>query len=320
MTASLTYTAASRRPTPAQLVGDHPVMRELRALVVQVAAGDTPVVVEGPTGSGKELVVGLLHTLSGRRGRLVPVNVATLDNHLAEAELFGAEKGAYTGAVERRDGLIHAAMEGTLFLDEAGDLALPLQTKLLRVLEDGGVRRVGAREEQYVPFRLVTCLQRPRVELVRQGRWREDFMFRVSGVVISVPSLAERASDVPLLARHFLERHGRPPLPPELSAFLSRQPWPGNVRQLKRVIERAAVLAGLAELTFSHLERALRVDSSVDAERELRELSEVELERARFRAALSAARTRGEAARALGLSERTFYRHLRRLGLAERER
>lgn len=320
MTVSLNLVASSSRPLHAELVGKHPSMVELRALITQVAPQEAPVVVEGPTGSGKELVVKLLHSLSGRRGRLVPVNVATLDNHLAESELFGAEKGAYTGAVERRDGLIHAAAEGTLFLDEAGDLAIPLQTKLLRALEDGGVRRVGAREEQQVRFRLVTCLQRSPAELARRGRWREDFMFRVSGVVITVPALVQRASDVPMLATYFLAQSGRPPLSMELNAFLAHQPWPGNVRQLKRVIERAAVLAGVGEIALAHLERALRVDFSVDAEQEQREVNEVELERARFQAALSAARTRGDAARLLGLSERTFYRHLRRLGLAERER
>lgn len=315
MTVSMSVPVPPNR-VQAHLVGEHPTMVALRALVLQLAPGDMPVVVEGPTGAGKELVVGLLHSLGGRRGRLVPVNVATLDNQLAESELFGAEKGAYTGAATRRDGLIHAAVEGTLFLDEAGDLAMPLQTKLLRVLEDGRVRRVGAKDEEFVPFRLVTCLQRSPAELARRGRWREDFMFRVSGVVIRVPALAERASDVPLLAAHFLERGQRPPLPAELNAFLTHQPWPGNVRQLKRVIERAAALAGRGEIALQDLERALRTDFAVEPAENRTVGRESELERARYRAALAAARTRVDAARALGLSERTFYRHLRRLGLS----
>lgn len=316
MTASLKLAAGSPLPLQAQLVGEHALMVELRALIAQVAPGDTPVVVEGPTGSGKELVVKLLHSLSGRRGRLVPVNVATLDNQLAESELFGAEKGSYTGAMERRDGLIHAAAEGTLFLDEAGDLALPLQTKLLRALEDGGVRRVGAKEEQHVPFRLVTCLQRSPAELARCGRWREDFMFRVSGVVITVPPLAAKASDVPLLARHFLEQSGRPPLATELYAFLSHQPWPGNVRQLKRVIERATVLAGVVDIALSHLTRALQIDSVAGGR--TGPLGRIDVERERYRAVLATARTRTEAAKALGLSERTFYRRLQQLGLSSK--
>lgn len=318
MTVSMSVPVLPNR-VQAHLVGEHPTMVALRALVLQLAPGDMPVVVEGPTGAGKELVVGLLHSLGGRRGRLVPVNVATLDNQLAESELFGAEKGAYTGAATRRDGLIHAAVEGTLFLDEAGDLAMPLQTKLLRVLEDGRVRRVGAKDEEFVPFRLVTCLQRSPAELARRGRWREDFMFRVSGVVIRVPALAERASDVPLLAAHFLERSQRPPLPAELNAFLTHQPWPGNVRQLKRVIERAAALAGPVEIDLPHLTRALKIDSVADGDERLETLGLADYERARYLAVLAAARTRAEAARTLGLSERTFYRRLQRLGLSGKE-
>lgn len=316
MTVSLNLVASSSRPLHVELVGEHPSMVELRGLIAQVAPQETPVVVEGPTGSGKELVVKLLHSLSGRRGRLVPVNVATLDNQLAESELFGAEKGAYTGAMERRDGLIHAAAEGTLFLDEAGDLAMSLQTKLLRTLEDGGVRRVGAKEEQYVPFRLVTCLQQSPAELAKRGRWREDFMFRVSGVVIAVPSLAQRASDVPLLAKHFLEQNGRPLLETELNAFLSHQRWPGNVRQLKRVIERAAVLAGVADIALSHLTRALQIDAVAGGCAGA--LGPMDIERERYRAVLATARTRTEAAKALGLSERTFYRRLQQLGLTSK--
>lgn len=193
------------------MIGEHPAMHRLRAEIAQAALVDAPVVIEGKTGSGKEVAVELLHQRSGRAGQLVAVNVAALPEQLIESELFGSVRGAFTGAHADRPGLIEGAAEGTLFLDEAAELPLMLQVKLLRALEGGVIRRVGATRDTRIRFRLVLSSQEPPGSLVSAGKWRSDFYYRVAGIHLRVPALAEHVSDVPLLIDHFLAQLGRPP-------------------------------------------------------------------------------------------------------------
>lgn len=222
------------------MVGAHPSMLRLYDGIGRAAPLAVPVLVQGPTGAGKELVAQALHALSGRRGPIVPVNVGTIPEQLAESELFGAVRGAYTGSTADRVGLIESAHGGTLLLDEAAELSHATQVRLLRVLETGSVRPVGGSTARNVEFRLILCTQEVPGDLVATGRWREDFYYRVAGIVLRVPSLEERESDLKLLADYLLDQCGHPPLPPGAGAELASRAWPGNVRQLRRAVERAA--------------------------------------------------------------------------------
>jgi DNA-binding NtrC family response regulator len=241
------------------MIGRHPAVVALLDSIRRAAPLDAPVLIHGATGVGKELVAERLHTLSGRRGGLVSINVAGLPEALVESELFGAVRGAYTGAASDRRGLVETSAGGTLYLDEAADLSLAVQAKLLRVLETGQVRPVGAAFDRHVRFRLVVSLQQDARTLVASGRWREDFFYRVAGICLHVPRLAERSSDIPALVRHFLAQIGRPAVDESDCAPLLRHHWPGNVRELRRVVERAAFLAGDEGIGAEHLHRALGV-------------------------------------------------------------
>jgi DNA-binding NtrC family response regulator len=222
------------------LLGEHPVMLRLFDAIRGAAALDAPVVVSGPTGSGKELVAHALHDLSdAARGPFCPVNVAALPEPLVESELFGSSRGAFTSAVADRRGLIEAADQGTLFLDEAGDLAAQVQAKLLRALEGGEIRRVGSTAVGFARFRLVIAVRADPLTLLQAGRWRDDFYYRVTGIVLRVPPLAARSSDIPLLARAFARASGLPDIELEAMRSLEQHGWPGNVRELQRALVRA---------------------------------------------------------------------------------
>jgi DNA-binding NtrC family response regulator len=210
--------------------------------------GPSPVLVVGESGSGKELVARTIHELSPRaEGPFVPVNAAAVPEALAEGELFGHERGAFTGAGEARAGLFEAADGGTLFLDEVTEMPIALQAKLLRVLEDGRIRRVGGRSERVCDVRVIAATNRDPAEAVDTGRFRRDLLFRLDVLRVDVPPLRARRDDIPLLARHFLEacaqRYGAAPrsLTAEAIASLQEHGWPGNVRELRNVLERAFV-------------------------------------------------------------------------------
>ncbi len=300
------------------MVGTHPTMLRLYEGIRRAAPLDVPVLVQGPTGSGKELVAQALHALSGRRGSLVPVNVGTIPEQLAESELFGSVRGAYTGAVAERMGLIESARDGTLFLDEATELSLATQVRLLRVLETGAVRPVGGTAARQVEFRLVLCVQQPVWELVAAKRWREDFYYRVAGVALTLSSLEERSTDIALLADHWLERLGRAPLAAGEAEVLMRRSWPGNVRELRRAVERAAFAAGSEPVGGREILDAAdslspRAGSSpvVDPEASLTVIERRHIERV-----LRECGNRTEtAARVLGLSLGQLYRKYRALGI-----
>ncbi|HEV2323683.1 MAG TPA: sigma-54 dependent transcriptional regulator [Terracidiphilus sp.] len=240
--------ALSSNPLP-ELVGDAPCMLEISRRVRLVAARKTPVLIEGPTGSGKEIVAAAVHRLSPRNGKpFVAINCAAIPEALLEAELFGHTRGAFTGAVQGRVGRIEAAEGGTLFLDEIGEMPLALQAKLLRFVECGELQRVGDNETVKVDVRIVAATHRPLAKHAEEGRFRSDLYYRLAVFLIRTPALIDHASDLPLLAEHFLDQMGRRApikrLDAGAMARLAGHPWPGNVRELEHVLERAAILAG----------------------------------------------------------------------------
>jgi two-component system response regulator HydG len=231
------------------LFGASPAMQAVFALIRQAAPGDASVLITGESGTGKELVARALHYDSPRAERpFVPVNCAAVPAGLLESELFGHVKGAFTGAVAARRGLIREAEGGTLFLDEIGDMAPELQAKLLRVIEDRSVRPVGSDEAVAVDLRLIAATNKDLVVRIQEGLFREDLYYRLAVIPIQLPPLRERREDIPLLAEHFLRRaiaaSGKPihGFTPEAMSALLRHPWPGNVRELENVVARAVTL------------------------------------------------------------------------------
>ena len=258
-----TCAASERLP---ELIGDAPCMVEVSRRVRLVAPRSTPVLIEGPTGSGKELVAEALHRLSPRsRKPFVAINCAAIPEALLEAELFGHTRGAFTGAVQGRVGRIEAAEGGTLFLDEIGEMPLALQSKLLRFVESGELQRVGDNETVKVNVRILAATHRPLVQHTQTGTFRADLYYRLAVFLIRTPALVEHAEDLPLLVEHFLERMGRETPVKRIDAAavakLAAHPWPGNVRELEHVLERAAILAGDAPvLTSQEIDFGLTVN------------------------------------------------------------
>ncbi len=232
----------------AEMIGRCPAIEEVRRLVQRVAPTPASVLIEGETGTGKELVAAAIHRASGRRGPLIAVNCIAIAPELFESELFGHTKGAFTGAHQSREGLFAAAKGGTLFLDEISEMPLPMQAKLLRALETRRVRPVGADQEIAVDVRLITATNRQLGESVRKGTFREDLYFRLNVVSVKVPPLRERAADIPELLEHFSRKLAAElglsayTFGPEEIVRLQQYAWPGNVRELRNVVERTLLL------------------------------------------------------------------------------
>jgi len=243
-----------------RLVGDSAALAQVGRLIDRVAASDATVLVRGETGTGKELVARAIHERSGRAaGPLVAVNCGALPEHLVESELFGHRKGAFTGADEHRAGLFEVADGGTLFLDEVGELPKPLQSRLLRVLESGEIRRVGDNQPLTVDVRVVCATHRSLESMVAAGEFREDLLFRINTFEILVPPLRDRREDIPGLVRHFV-RKARPQASeatvvaePAVLELLAAHPWPGNVRELANAVEHALVLCDALPITVADL-------------------------------------------------------------------
>ena len=241
------------------IIGQSAPIKELKKLITVVAEAPTSVLVLGETGTGKELVARAIHAASGRKGRLVSVNCAAIPAELLESELFGHEKGAFTGADKAREGRVEMAEGGTLFLDEIGDMPLPLQTKLLRVLENRTIQRVGGNDEIEVDFRLVCATHQNIQGRVDEGGFRADLFFRINVFPIQVPTLAERHVDIPLIAEAILSQMAGdyteqlPVMEDTAMTELSRYPWPGNVRELRNVLERALVMFGGQPVTANEV-------------------------------------------------------------------
>jgi Nif-specific regulatory protein len=253
-----------RGPGPG-LIGNSPAFTRLLDRVRQVAPTSTTVLITGETGTGKELIARRIHELSARSAKaFIALNCSAVPGALIESELFGYERGAFTGAVDRKAGLFEAADGGTLFLDEIGELPLELQAKLLRVLQEGEVRRLGSTTDQAVDVRIVAATNRSLRAMVREGTFREDLYYRLNVVPTELPPLRERRQDIPLLAAAFLsrmaQRHGKPEprLAAETLECLSRHDFPGNIRELENAMERAVVLANGPVITLGDLPAEIR--------------------------------------------------------------
>jgi DNA-binding NtrC family response regulator len=293
------------------LIGQDPALKRVLADVERVAASPLPVLIQGESGTGKELVARAVHRKSPRaHAPFVPVNCAALPESLLETELFGHEKGAFTGALNRRPGLFEAADRGVLFLDEIGEIPLPVQAKLLRAIETSEFFRVGSTRPVQVDIRVVTATNKDLRAESEKGAFREDLYYRLNGVTLTLPPLRARPGDVPLLAAHFLERAaGRKRLSRGAAEKLAAYAWPGNVRELQMVVQRAAVLSqgDVIEAGDLHLDppRSWRADALG------RHLTLAELERQYIEEVLARHDGhRGQAAQALGIDPKTLYNKL----------
>jgi DNA-binding NtrC family response regulator len=314
-----------------QLVGRSPAMLEVYKLVAKVAQGRSTVLLEGESGTGKELIAKAIHGNSPRRDKpFVPVNCAALPDTLLESEMFGYEKGAFTGAAGAKAGLFEAANGGTLFLDEIGDLGAALQVKLLRVMQDQEVRRVGGTTSVKVDVRIIAATNRDLAALVKGGKFRDDLYYRLNVVRILLPALAERRDDIPTLAYHFLRKyagsagHRVKGFLPETLTLLTRYRWPGNVRELENAIERAVSLSHGPLLVPDDLPESIRnaeaggvgsVESAGRGDDALLTLEEVE-KRHLVKVLKEAKGNKVRAAKILGIDRRTLYRMAERFGIA----
>ncbi|HZV02891.1 MAG TPA: sigma 54-interacting transcriptional regulator [Planctomycetota bacterium] len=294
-----------------ELVGESEPMKKLVEATARAATRDAPVLVLGESGTGKELVARALHAASGRaRRRFVPVNAAALPETLLESELFGHDRGAFTGAVARRKGLLELAHEGTLFLDEVGELPLSVQPKLLRVLESGEVRPLGSNEVKRVSVRLVAATHRDLEKLVAEGRFRQDLYFRLAVLVLRVPALRERREDIPLLARHLLRgiaRGREVAIEPAALERLKGLRFAGNVRELRNLLERAW-LEGEGAIRAASIPAGGSDDATFP--------TLAELERRHLEAAIAkTAGNRSAAAKLLGIDRKTLWARLKALGM-----
>ncbi|MCG5499986.1 sigma-54-dependent transcriptional regulator [Ectothiorhodospira lacustris] len=298
------------------MVGESPAMQQVCRTLEKVAPTDATVLIRGESGTGKELVARAIHKKSRRaRAPLVSVNCAAIPEGLLESELFGHEKGAFTGAAQSRQGLAEAADGGTLFLDEIGELTPAAQSRLLRVLQDGEIRRVGANSSRKVDVRLLTATHRDLEQMVREGSFREDLYYRLKVMEISLPSLRERLEDLPRLADFLLEKACRrlkqapAQMDPTALAAMQAHRWPGNVRELENALERAVILADGDRITAEHLGL-----SPGPAQEESPDTSLEDYFR-RFVLENQAQMTETELARRLGISRKALWERRNRMGI-----
>ncbi|MBK9954865.1 MAG: sigma 54-interacting transcriptional regulator [Rhodocyclaceae bacterium] len=311
---------ASSRPAAQGLVGRSPAFQRMLELVARAAPSEAAIMLLGETGTGKELVARVIHEASPRAGGpFVALDCSGLTETLFESELFGYEKGAFTGATHRKQGLVEAASDGTLFLDEIGELPLSLQVKLLRLLETGTYRRVGGIETLRAEFRLVSATHRNLAAMVKDETFRRDLYFRINTFPVRTPALRERPEDLPLLTASLLARVAPKRmlrLTPAALTSLADMPFEGNIRELRNLLERASLLADGDEIEPRHLvnaDDAPPTDTSATPATRWRTLDENE----RDYLALALAHHHGDRAslaRRLGVSERTLFRKLRELG------
>ena len=312
------------------LVGSSTAMLEVYKLVARVAESKSTVLLQGESGTGKELIARAIHTNGPRRDKpFIPVNCGALPDTLLESEMFGYEKGAFTGAVGTKVGLFESANGGTLFLDEIGELGQALQVKLLRVMQDQEVRRVGSTTSTKVDVRIIAATNRDLEQLVKEGKFRDDLFYRLKVVPITLPSLVERREDIPMLVHHFLQKcatgaaHVVRGVLPETMTLLTQYRWPGNVRELENAIERAVSLSHGPMLTPEDLPEVIRQGTSAEEaslvtgdplDDAYLTLEEVE-KRHLIRVLKETKGNKVKAAKILGIDRRTLYRMAERFGL-----
>ena len=311
--------ALRHQQAPQQIIGQSPQMQDMFRLIARVGPTDKPILIQGESGTGKELVARALHEASPLADKpLVVINCAALPETLLESELFGYEKGAFTGATGMKPGLFEVADGGTLFIDEIGELASSLQAKLLRVLEDGTLRRVGSVKERRVRVRLLAATNRDLQEEVEKKRFREDLFYRINVLTLHLPPLRERAGDLALLIQHFVGNKWR--LDPDVVPTLERYSWPGNVRQLQNAIDRAKILADDDRIRVENLPPEI-VNSAETRPRSM--ANDVDLDTLTREHVLETFRrhtgNKAQTARALGIGRRTLYRLLEKYHIAETE-
>jgi DNA-binding NtrC family response regulator len=310
------------------LIGESLPMQRVYNTVRQVAPSRATILIVGESGTGKELVAHAIHHLSGRtKNRFVAFNCAAFSPQLVESELFGHERGAFTGALERRIGRIEQAAGGTLFLDEIGEIDSNVQVKLLRALDPGWFERVGGNQTIQSDFRLIAATNRDLRALVNEGKFREDLFYRLNVVEIRIPPLRERKDDIPLLANAFLkeisQRDGKPfrPLAPDALDCLLRYDWPGNVRELKGAIDSGVTLASGPEITVHDLPVTISQNDKPALAPAAEKAGQMNLHdqelRLIMRALDESGGNRTEAAKKLGISRRTLHRRLKELNISE---
>ncbi|MGH8522703.1 MAG: sigma-54 interaction domain-containing protein [Gammaproteobacteria bacterium] len=307
-----------------ELVGASPAFTKLMAMVGYVAETDSTVLLTGETGTGKELIARAIHTLSGRRNEpLVTLDCTTLPAGLAESELFGHEKGAFTGALSRRLGRFELADGGTLFLDEIGDLPLDLQAKLLRVLQAGDFERVGGTRTLTVNVRTIAATHRDLAELCRQGRFRPDLFYRLQVFPIAIPPLRDRREDIPLLVQHFMETYAAKlgkriaTVPERMMRVLCSYAWPGNIRELQHLIERAVILTRGTELALAEGFHTFTSSPEPSPLATLQEVERTHILKVLHATAWRISGGRG-AARVLGLPPTTLRSRMEKLGITKK--
>lgn len=312
-----------------QIIGTSPAMQSLMDMVATVAPSDATVLISGESGTGKELIARAIQAGSNRSaGPLVTVNCAALSESLLESELFGHEKGSFTGADRRREGRFVQADQGTIFLDEVGEMSMPMQAKVLRVLQDGEIQRVGGDRIITVDVRVIAATNKDLQAMVAQNSFREDLYYRLNVVHLAVPALRERSEDIPILAQHFLntytERNKKKikGFTPQAMDRLLKHTWPGNVRELENAVERAVILSPGEYISERDLpanigqpprEKGQQTGPDIQAE-ENGSLDDLE-KSAVSKALARAGGNKSEAARLLGITRRTLYNKLEKYGL-----
>lgn len=310
-----------------RLIGDSPQLQQVLKQIEKIAPTDSKVLITGESGVGKELVAYAIHQNSPRAGEsFVKMNCAAIPEDLTESELFGSEKGAFTGAMERRDGKFLQADGGTLFLDEIGDMSLRVQTKVLRVLQDGEFQRVGGKETLKTDVRIIAATNKNLQEMVQAGAFREDLYFRLNVLPVEMPPLRERPEDIAPLAQHFIQRYCRrnnrrlPLIKPGVYQILKTYHWPGNVRELQNVVERLIILSENNEISVENLPSYLsQADFELPAHQPgSKTLNEVREEAERNYIRYCLEKTGGNvtrAARLLGMERTNLHKKMKALGI-----
>jgi DNA-binding NtrC family response regulator len=308
--------AVSQHQAEPVLLGQSRVIDRLRVMLERAGQSDSNVLILGESGTGKEVCARFVHQASARRSLpFLALNCAALPDELLESELFGHERGAFTGATARRHGLLELAHEGTLFLDEVGEMSVAMQAKLLRALDSGEIRRLGGDRTLHVDVRIIAATNKDLARAAAAGTFRHDLYYRLGVVVIEVPPLRERAEDIPLLIEYFANQVAPPGRGPikftaEALALLARHRWPGNVRELRNIVERLSVLSADGEVTGADAALYLPVSAPEEGEAALLSLDEVE-RRHILKVVQRCAGNRSRAARVLGVDPKTLYNKLK---------